>query len=73
MIISLIQSMGLGILFGFVFGKRMVIIINKIKLHIEGLYSVLTIALMLLNFSVTYYIGGNRFLSVYIAAMILEH
>ncbi len=71
MIISLIQSMGLGILFGFVFGKGMVIIINKIKLHIEGLYSVFTIALMFLTFSVTYYIGGNGFLSVYIAAMIL--
>ena len=71
MAISLIQSMGLGILFGFVFGKGMVIIINKIKLHIEGLYSVFTIALMFLTFSVTYYIGGNGFLSVYIAAMIL--
>lgn len=70
-ILLLIQSIGLGVILGFVFGKGMVFLINKIKLHITGLYPVLSIALAFLTFSVTYFVGGNGFLSVYIAAIIL--
>lgn len=71
MIISLIQSIGLGVILGVLFGKGMVELINRIKLHLEGLYPVLTIALALLTFSLTNYMGGNGYLSVYIAALIL--
>lgn len=71
MIISLIQSIGLGVILGVLFGKGMVELINRIKLHLEGLYPVLTIALALLTFSLTNYMGGNDYLSVYIAALIL--
>ncbi|AEG17577.1 potassium/proton antiporter [Methanobacterium paludis] len=71
MIMLLVQSIGLGVVIGVVFGKGMVKLINNIKLHIEGLYPVLTIALSFLTFSVTYFVGGNGFLSVYIAALIL--
>lgn len=71
MILLLIQSIGLGVILGVIFGKGMVKLINNIKLHIPGLYPVLTIALSFLTFSVTYFVGGNGFLSVYIAALIL--
>ncbi len=71
MVILLIKSLGLGILVGFLFGKGSVWIINNIKLHTEGLYSVFTFAIAFLTFSVSYFIGGNGFLSVYIAAVIL--
>lgn len=71
MVILLIKSLGLGILVGFFFGKGSVWIINNIKLHTEGLYSVFTFAIAFLTFSVSYFIGGNGFLSVYIAALIL--
>ncbi|MGB9937233.1 MAG: potassium/proton antiporter [Methanobacterium sp.] len=71
MIFLLIQSIGLGVIFGVLFGKGSVKIINYIKLQIQGLYPVLTIALAFLTFSVTYFAGGNGFLSVYIAALIL--
>lgn len=70
-ILLLIQSIGLGVILGVVFGKGMELLINNIKLHITGLYPVLTIALAFLTFSVTYFVGGNGFLSVYIAAIIL--
>lgn len=70
-ILLLIQSIGLGIILGVVFGKGSLMLINKIKLHIEGLYPVLTITLAFLTFAVTYFLGGNGFLSVYIAALIL--
>lgn len=71
MVLSLIQSIGLGVILGILFGKGMVELINRIKLHLEGLYPVLTIALALLTFSLTNYLGGNGYLSVYIAALIL--
>ncbi|MDO5836513.1 MAG: potassium/proton antiporter [Methanobacterium sp.] len=71
MILLLIQSIVLGIIIGVVFGKGMIKIINNINLHIDGLYPVFTIALAFLTFSVSHYIGGNGFLSVYIAALIL--
>ncbi len=71
MVILLIKSLGLGIVVGLFFGKGSVWIINNIKLHTEGLYSVFTFALAFLTFSVSYFIGGNGFLSVYIAALIL--
>ncbi|KAF5063441.1 potassium/proton antiporter [Methanobacterium aggregans] len=71
MVMSLIQSIGLGVLLGILSGKGMVEIINRIKLHLEGLYPVLTIALAILIFSLTNYVGGNGYLSVYIAALIL--
>lgn len=71
MVILLIKSLGLGIIVGFFFGKGSVWIINNIKLHTEGLYSVFTFAIAFLTFSVSYFIGGNGFLSVYIAALIL--
>ncbi len=70
-IISLVQSLGLGLILGVVFGKGMVKIINNINLDIGGLYLILTIALVLITYSVTYFLGGNGFLSVYIAAIIL--
>lgn len=71
MILSLIQSIGLGILLGVVWGKGSAKLLNSIKLHITGLYPVLLIALSGLMFTVTYFMGGNGFLSVYIGAMII--
>ena len=70
-ILLLVQSIGLGVILGAIFGKGSVKLINSIKLHIQGLYPVLTIALAFLTFSVTYFVGGNGFLSVYISALIL--
>jgi len=66
-----LRQMLLGGLLGFAFGKIGSIVINKIKLDYEGLYIVLVIALMFFSFSATDFIGGNGFLSVYIAAVYL--
>ena len=57
----------LGVGFGF-FSQWM---INRIRLDFEGLYPVLVIALMFGTFSFTEFFGGNGFLAVYIAAVIL--
>jgi len=71
MILSLIQSIGLGIVLGVIFGKGSLKLINNIKLQITGLYPVLLIAISALTFAITYYLGGNGYLSVYITALII--
>jgi cell volume regulation protein A len=65
------KGMILGGIAGYAFGKAMIWIINRIKLDIDGLYPVLILALVFFTFSFTDFIGGNGFLAVYIAAIIL--
>jgi len=64
-------GMGLGALCGYAFGKSMIWITNKIKLDVEGLYPVLILSMVFFTFSFTDFIGGNGFLAIYIAAIIL--
>lgn len=64
-------GMTLGALCGYAFGKAMIWIVNQIKLDIDGLYPVLILSMVFFTFSFTDFIGGNGFLAVYIAAIIL--
>lgn len=66
-----LQQILIGGALGFLFGKLSKIIINRIKMDFEGLYPVLTIALMFLTFSATDTLGGNGFLAVYLCAVFL--
>jgi cell volume regulation protein A len=74
-IISLVpkffKGMALGGIAGYAFGRAMTWIINQIKLDIDGLYPVLILSMVFFTFSFTDFIGGNGFLAVYIAAVIL--
>ncbi|RED92223.1 potassium/proton antiporter [Marinoscillum furvescens] len=64
-------QMAVGAAAGFIFGKLSKLVINKIKLDFEGLYPVLTIALMFITFSATNAVGGNGFLAIYICSVYL--
>jgi len=64
-------GMTLGGMSGYAFGKMMTWIVNRIKLDIDGLYPVLILSMVFFAFSFTDFIGGNGFLAVYIAAIIL--
>ncbi len=66
-----LMQMAIGGIAGFLFGKLSKIVINRIKLDFEGLYPVLTIALMFITFSATNAIGGNGFLAIYICSVFL--
>jgi len=66
------QQMSLGIALGFGLGKGMVFVVNRIKLGYEGLYPVLTITLVLLAYGATTSLGGNGFLAVYLAGLVMR-
>ncbi|PZR29689.1 MAG: potassium/proton antiporter [Azospira oryzae] len=66
-----LKAMLIGAIAGYVFGKLMIWIVNKIKLDAEGLYPVLILSMVFFTFSFTDTIGGNGFLAIYIAAILL--
>ena len=69
--ISFLKEFIIGGAIGFLMGRASLWLINNIKLETEGLYPVLTIALAMLTYSATHFIGGNGFLAIYISAIVL--
>jgi len=66
-----VKQMAIGAAFGFVIGKTIVALMNRLRLEFEGLYPVLTVSLVLLTFGATSELGGNGFLAVYIAGLLM--
>jgi len=64
-------QMSIGAASGYLLGKSMVYIINRLNLAEEGLYPVLSTTLVLLIYSATTLIGGNGFLAVYLAGLVM--
>lgn len=64
-------QMGIGAVMGWAMGLLTTQTINRIKLDFEGLYPVLLVAMVLLTFAATDALGGNGFLAVYIAGIVL--
>lgn len=72
LIFMFIRQMTLGILLGYVIAKLAVKLINKIHLEYNGLYVVLTIAIVAFAYSFPSIIGGNGFMSVYICGLTMS-
>jgi len=68
---TFVLQMGIGAAFGYGLGRLAPVAINRVRLHVEGLYPVLSVALVLLVYGATASLGGNGFLAVYIAALVL--
>lgn len=72
---GLILSFGLQFLIGAItglgIGRGIVLLVNRLRLGYEGLYPVLTLALVFLTYGVTNIIGGNGFLAVYVAGIMV--
>jgi potassium/hydrogen antiporter len=66
-------QMSLGALSGYVLGRSMATFVNQFKLAYDGLYPVLTIAMVLLTYGITTFLGGNGFLAVYLAGLVMRH
>lgn len=71
LVLFFIQQMGLGAAAGWLMGRVMVWAVNQARLSYEGLYPVLTVALMLLTYGLTTVLGGNGFLAVYLAGLLM--
>jgi potassium/hydrogen antiporter len=68
---KLIKQMLIGSVVGFGAGKGMAWAFNKLKLEIEGLYTVLSLAMVLMIYTTSQGLEGNGFLSVYLAGVVL--
>jgi len=66
-----VQQMALGAALGYSIGKLAVLIMNRLVLEFEGLYPVMTLSLILLTYGATAEMGGNGFLAVYIAGLVM--
>jgi cell volume regulation protein A len=65
------RQLVVGIVLGLVIGYLGAKVFNRIRLDYEGMYPVLMIAIMLFSFGATSFAGGNGFMAVYLAAVIL--
>lgn len=66
-----VWQMGAGVALGLMFGWMAVQVINRVRLQVDGLYVVLTIATLLMAYAGTAMLGGNGFLAVYIAGIFM--
>ena len=65
------QQMAVGGLLGYALGRGMALVINRIRLEYEGLYTVLLLALVMLTYGASSSLGGNGFLAVYLSGLVL--
>ena len=66
-----VQQMVVGGLFGYGMGRGIVLLINRLKLESEGLYPVLSLAVVLLTYGLTAIAGGNGFIAVYVSGLVM--
>lgn len=71
--VSFFLQIVVGIAMGFIFGKVIVFLANRLHLGFEGLYPVLTLSVMFLAYSLTSAAYGNGFLAVYLAGIVAGH
>ncbi len=64
-------QMSAGAALGWAGGRALTALINRLRLDTEGLYPVFTISGVLLIYSATALAGGNGFLAVYLAAIVI--
>ncbi len=70
-IVLFVQQMGVGAICGLLLGCGVILLISRLKLDEEGLYPVLTIALVLFTYGLTATLGGSGFLAVYLVGLLL--
>jgi potassium/hydrogen antiporter len=66
-----VQQMGLGTLVGLVMGRAAAALINHIRLDAAGLYPVLAAVGGILSYGLAAALGGNGFLAVYVAGIVV--
>lgn len=70
-ILTFLWQFGIGVLFGYGFGRIYVWVHNKLKLENKSMYQILIIGFIFLTFAITNLFGANGYLAVYIAGIIV--
>lgn len=73
MIPLFIQQMVLGAVIGYLLGRGMTYVMNRLRLEYEGLYPVLSLSMVLFTYSAATFLGGNGFLATYLAGIIMSN
>ena len=60
-----------GLLVGSLFAKFTIYLIKRVKFEIKGFYPIFILAIAILSYSLSEYLGGNGYLSVYMSGIIL--
>lgn len=68
---TFVFQMGLGIFFGVFFGRAVLFVLKRHPFQYQGLYPVFGIAVVFLIYSLTQMAGGNGYLALYLAGIIL--
>lgn len=71
LVLGVVVQLTLGSLFGFLFGRALVWLINRANVTSFGLYPVLALAGGLSSYAATNLLGGNGFLAIYIVGVML--
>ncbi len=69
--LTFLQQMGIGALSGYLLGKGAAMVVNRINIGNKSLYSVLLLSLVFFTASFTDLLGGNGYLAVYIAGIVM--
>ncbi len=65
------KQMVFGAFFGYVMSRVIITTMNRLDLEYEGLYSVLSLSLVLFTYAAASYFQGNGFLAVYLAGLLM--
>jgi cell volume regulation protein A len=68
---NLVLQLSVGIVLGYVFGRIVVKLINKINLDNASLYPVLLLTVLFMIYSITNNLKGNGYLAVYISGLVI--
>ena len=64
-----VLDMGMGALIGYLMARAIIFLVKRLKLDYEGLYPVITIALVLFTYVIAVFLKGNGILAVYLAGL----
>ncbi len=70
LVLMVLMQLVIGFLTGFLFGKFLVWLMNRVNLENTSLYPILVLTSCIFIFSVTFYARGNPFLAVYIGGLV---
>lgn len=70
-IVNLVTQFSIGAIIGFLLAKSVIYFIGKFTLENRSLYHILLLATLFFIYSFTHRLGGNGFLAVYLAGLII--